>query len=110
MAERGSGANRAEVRAPRRKVSSWKVGTGCVADRPPTRKPPKAAARIATRAAPPISERRLRFEGLNTVESELSWPTAADPLESVASTDCREEDDWRSRCRRLRSTRISAAV
>src|SRR5208282_3377189 len=96
MAERGSGANRAATRAPRRKVSSRKVGTLGVTERSPIRKPPSVVARSATRTTPPIIGRRLArrllFVGVKTADFELSWAGAAGLPGSAASTNGRDED------------------
>ena len=110
MAERGSGAKRAVARAPRRKVSSRKVGTGRVAARSPIRKPRSAIASSASRTAPPVNARRMLFLGVKTAGLVLSIAGAATAKpESASGTSCRE-DDCRSRCSRLRSARISAAL
>src|SRR6266705_7164876 len=102
MVVRGSGANRADTRAPRRKVSLLQLGTGGVAARRPIRKPANVVAASTTSIAPPIQLKRLFFVGIKTADFELSRAGAARNPESVTAINCRE-DDWRSRCRRLRS-------
>ena len=109
MAERGSGANRALSRAPRWKVSSRKVGTDRVAARSLITKPASVIATSASRTAPPMRRRRMRFMAAKGAGLALSMAGAAAKPESASATNCRE-DGCRSRCRRLRSARISAAL
>src|SRR5229473_2620027 len=111
MAERGSGANRAATKAPRRKVSSRNVGTDGVAVRCPAKKPATAAAHNPTKEAPARKGRFVRFAVAEASPLTLSSAAAgaADTPESTAATSCRE-DGRQSRCRRLRSARTSAAL
>src|SRR6266478_5863920 len=79
MAERGSGANRAASRAPRRKVSSRNVGTCGVAARSPIRKPTSVVASSASRAAPPMYGSRVLLMPTAVAAAVATWPLSVEP-------------------------------
>src|SRR4029077_1516720 len=96
-ADRGSGANRAASRAPRRKLNSRKVGTDGVADRWPTKKPATLLADTARRATPPRIATPARFPltggpGIAVPLRVVGIATGLEPEAGAAG--CCPETDW----------------